>query len=724
MNELNPSRADPPPGDPAGIGFSQFMPADAMRAPRFGARDLLVNLFYHRTLLCTCMLVGVLIGLAGTWAARTYYTANALLLVFIGPESAAATDVGAGPTTISVDGLKIVQSEIQLIEAEQVVRSAIQSIGVATLYPDLVRPRLFGLLSPKKGPALLGAAMEEFRSDLRVDADPGSNVIRVSFTHPNRAIAVRALQTILDVYLAERRSVYSSSSSSFLNRELARYQRQIDDLDRQIQKLRGDYDVLDMAQDVVLATDRRDGIVQRQNQVRERQVAVNTEVVAVKANLAQQPETVPSFRETTNNTGNDEARNTLVRLEQTRTHLATQYSPDWPGVRDIDDKIRTVQAQIAGNGHAFYFSQRDIHNPAIDVLNNRLAALEVEQKALVQQLSELKVQYKQADQRVASLREADGQLHSLQLSRDITEGIYRQLAARQPLALFQQNVVDERNANLRVVQPPDAPTIGRSMALSYLAGGIFFGVLVGIAATVLATLLRQVYITPSEAERELSLANLGELNLDKANDEPANVDQDISNLAALLRDVTVNGHRLAALQIVSTSDDDGKAELARRLAMEVAGFYDLRTLILDLQGDGRSQAQALDAVAGVADSPSTGEVPIAPTRIPMLAVSVGAPQSVLGDKRSSINVVRQVLDGLRRQFDLILIVTSSDLSNLVAHRLARLVDANMMVLRAEQTRAPVAARLREVILSAGGNMLGFVFVGRKYYVPKWIYRWI
>src|SRR5262249_21791142 len=163
--------------------------------------------------------------------------------------------------------------------------------------------------------------------------------------------------------------------------------------------------VLDMAQDIVLATNRQDGIAQRQNQVRERRVAVETEMTAVKANLATQPATVLDFRETTNNTGNDEARNTLVRLDQQRTYLASQFKPDWPAISEVNKKIAAVRAQMGPKERNLYFSEREIRNPALEVLNNRLAALEVEDQALGQQLGELDEQFRQATDRIKSLRE-------------------------------------------------------------------------------------------------------------------------------------------------------------------------------------------------------------------------------------------------------------------------------------------------------------------------------
>ncbi len=703
-------------------------PAPEIAARRFTLRDLLVQLFYHATLLRVCLLLGIGIGIAAAALSTTYFTANTLMLVLIGPESAAAQDGSGGGGVVSVDGLKVVQSEIQIIQSDTVLRPTVEQIGPATIYPALARPRLFGLLPAYPAQDQTGVALQKLHTDLRVEAEPGSNVIRIGFTHPDRATAIKVVQFVLDGYLAQRRAIYASTNSTFLDKEINRYSEHLKKLNEQIQALRARYDVLDMAQDIVLATNRLDGIVQRQNQVKERRVAVQTEIVAVKANLASQPETVLSFREQTNNTGNDEARNTLVRLMQERTRLTAQYGANYPAARDIDQRIATVQQQINGAGKDVYSSERVIRNPALDLLNNRLASLEVEDQALGQQLIELAGQSRVADDRIKALGQADGQLHSLQMTRDVAEGIYRQLSARQPGAVFQDNVVDERNANMRVVQPPTAPSIGYSMTISYLVGGGFLGLLLGLAAVAVASLLQQVYLSPNDAERDLHLVVLGEigeamLRSESSKRELALVDPGIANLAGLLQDTTVGGRKLSSLQLVGASPADGRDSIIRALGTELAVGYDMQTLILDLQGDGRGHAQEL--AKGPPQIPSTdGAVSVVATDIPSLWVSVGATDTPLGDRRASAARIRQTLEALHHRFNMLLIITADDMASSAMRRLAGIVDANILVLRAEHTRAPVAERLREAILAVGGNMLGFVFIGRRYYVPRWLYRWI
>jgi Mrp family chromosome partitioning ATPase len=309
------------------------------------------------------------------------------------------------------------------------------------------------------------------------------------------------------------------------------------------------------------------------------------------------------------------------------------------------------------------------------------------------------------------------------LSRDVAEGVFRQLSQQQPNVSYQESTVDQRNANLRVVQPPTASAIGRSMALSYFFGCVFLGLLLGIAVIAVASLLRHVYLMPDEAERELGLFDLGEFSLAGPQTALPDIQPDIASIAVLLQDTTVDGRRVAALQVVGVAHADGKARLTRALAAEMAAGHGLRTLILDLQGDGNGQAKILSATVDAAASPSS-PVKVAATSQPQLWVSVDAPQSVLGNPRSSIASVRQVLDEMRQRYDVLLILVSTESSAHIMLRFARMVDANIMVVRAEQTRGVAAAQLRDTILSAGGNILGFVFVGRKFYVPAWVYRWI
>lgn len=709
---MSDATIDTLPGAPAsGSGGIGPAPGATETRRRWTLRDLAVYAFYRRRLLRNCLLLGLMLGAGAAYFSRTYYTADALLILLVGSDSAVVQNsLDLTNTQISVDGLKAVQAEIQIIQTEDVLRAAIERVGAEALYPRLSGARFFGLLAPY-GPAdRIIVAVERFQGDLRAEAQGSSNAIRVSFTHDDRDLAVKAVQAVIDAYLARRKSIYANQNAVMLGDEIGRYTTRLRQFEAEILAVKRRSDVLDMAQDIVLATNRLDGIVQRQNQVRERRVAVQTEIVAVRANLASQPATVLDFRETTNNTGNDEARNTLVRLMQERAHLFSQYNDSWPGLKELDQKIATVRGQMSRTGQALYFSERTIRNPAVDVLNNRLASLEVEDQALGQQLVELDDQSRIAAERIVTLREAETQLHTLQLSRDVAEGIFRQLSLRQPRALFNEDTVTDQNANVRMAQPPTAPLRGRNLALSYLAGGGFLGLVMGMAFAAVATGLQRAYILSTEAEADLGLANLGDIG---ATDEPDGV-SGAGIVAANLLGMSTDGRPLSFIQIVAIEDGGLQASVARALGAEFARTFAMRTLILDLtERDGGRKA----------DPPGFDvPIPVARTEVDGLWESVDAARALFRDRQFVSVRDWDVPARLRSSFAVVIVIGNSDLTNPWMRRLSMLVDASILVIRAETTRAAVAARFRDAILEAGGTLAGFVFMGRRFYIPRWLYR--
>jgi hypothetical protein len=460
-----------------------------------------------------------------------------------------------------------------------------------------------------------------------------------------------------------------------------------------------------------------DGIIQRQNQVQERRAAVETEIAAVRAKLSGQPQTILDFHEATNLNGNDDPRSTLLRLILEREHLAARYSQTWPALQEVDKKIATVRAQIDAGSRGLYFTERTIRNPSVEMLNNRLASLEIENQALGQQLVELDEQARAANERIKALREADGPLHTLQLNRDVVEGIYRQLSLRQSEPVSGDGPSVGRNETVRIAQPPAAPLRGHSLAVTYVIGGAFFGLLLGIAAVAIVTMLRQVYILPAEAERDLGLPNLGEVDADQAGRGVADNWRGYSVLASNLLSMSIDDKPLSMVQVVSLSPTDDMEEVVRGLANEFAGGFAMRTLILDLVGI----LSPAGLPGGHLRDPAQ-EIQVAVTDQENLWISVDAGRELFGNRGQMLARASQTINSLRQRFEMVLVIAPSDPAETTIRRVAGIVDANILVLRAEETRGVIAARFREIILAAGGNLAGFVFIGRKLYVPAWLYR--
>lgn len=677
------------------------------RAASFTLYDVLSHLFYRRRLIRNCLLAGLALGLVAALTARTYYTAHSSML-WSAPQPAAMSP-GSGAPTITLEGSRAVQSEAAAIQSDQIIRAAIDKVGLATLYPDLAQRRWFGILPPLPRDRVLAAAMERFRRDLRVETDPRSNIIDVAFRHPNAKIAIRAAQALEDAYLAWRRVLFAGTNAAFLRQQIARCGRQLADFEAQLKSMRTRYGVLDIVQDTKLATNRLDAVEQQQSQLRERKTLVEAALRATQATLAERP---PN---SSDGTDSNDASATLLRLERQQNYLKARYQPDFPGLLEVNRRIETLRARLAHRDRSPYADQRAIRVPIADQWDSRAKALAIENKAIGDQLFDLDAQRYQAEQRLETLREADGRLRELTLKRDTAEQGYRRLAAQQSEAVLKDQAIAARNANLHVLQPPTAPAFGRSLAAAYFVGAIVLALLLGMAASVMAMLRRRVFLTPHDAERDLSLPRLAVYGAG------ASYDARVVNgeaLATWLKEATVGGRKLATLQIAGAAAGD----IARTIAVDFAQDERVRTLIVDLRGDGCGLATALGHAPEGAEARKINAVSCVTTDLPALWVTTGAPQS-LGDPLSPADI-RHTFLTLALQFDKLVIVADATPDDRIARQTAGLVDANIIVLQAEQTRRADASRLRDAILAAGGNMLGFVLVGRKFYIPNLVYRWL
>lgn len=696
-------------------------------AKAFTLRDLLILAFYNKRIIVICAMLPLIVGISAALETRTQYTADGLMMVFVNREHTGNEDLtGNGPTVVSVDGLKMVESELEIIQSDDVVGRVVDDVGANVLFPDITKPRLFGLLPPTPADAVHRRAIELFRREMRAEVRSDTDIIRVSFEHPNRIVAIKAVKSLIATYLDRRREVYQNPSSPFLASQVSHFSNQLHSLDEQIDQIKRDHQVVDITSDINLAVNQKDSVLQRQRQVTERREAVRSEITRSEKEYAAQPPKVFAFSDQTNQNANSNDHNTLVQLEMDRAHMAQLYTTNYPPLQDLDRKIAVLKAQIADKRPIFQ-STREDRNPALDFLTNHLLALRAEADALDHQLDELSRQAVDAEKRVDDLRSADDLLHDLQRTRDLTEGLYKEFSLKEAAARIGEDAAKVRASNVRVVQWANSPSTGSNMALNFILAGIFGGLLMGTAGGMLATWMRQSYIMPSEAERSLGIPVLAEFSESAEGYAGRGARQELVRLASGMLDVLVENQPLAVFQFVSVNMNDSEAGLVQALATEFAQNRNLNTLVIDLAGDGQTVAKGLGAAPATAHAePSSGHnaVAVTGTRVSKLAVAVDATQSAIGSLRTTLVQLEDMLDDVRKRYDVVLINAPSPIQSHVARRLSSLVDATVVVLRAEQTRVPAAQQLRDIVLGSGGDLLGFVFTLRRYYVPKAVYRWL
>ena len=183
-----------------------------------------------------------------------------------------------------------------------------------------------------------------------------------------------------------------------------------------------------------------------------------------------------------------------------------------------------------------------------------------------------------------------------------------------------------------------------------------------------------------------------------------------------------------AIQFIGSRSGEGTSVIAREFANVARNNFGKSVLIID--GNTRS----LDQCAFFGVSPSmtlwdvlnNAQLPVCDAlynvKTPDIFICAIAQEHTTVHGNFNAKTMKDLLDVLKKQFDLIVIDSAPALSSTDGVGFSSSVDGVVLILEAETTRWPVAEETKNRILRNGGNILGIVLNKRQYYTPEFIYK--
>ncbi|MGQ3672115.1 exopolysaccharide transport family protein [Xanthobacter sp. TB0136] len=683
--------------------------------PSFTLRDFLIFAFYHIRIVVIAAMLPILVGIIASLIVKTEYTASSKLLVIVSREVSNEQGVtDSGPSVLTIEGLKQVESEVQMLESAEVVRSTIEQVGMDKLFPSGPLTWLSNTFSSHHD--IMDKAIDRFRRNLHAGVMADSNVLEVSYTNPSREIAVETTNALVQNYLAMRRKIFENPTSQILNVEVERFQADLKQVDADIEALKNRVGVIDFQNDAILASNQLDSILQRTRQVEEREAALNAQLAEAEKQLAAMPRSVFDFSQKSDSSNVDDADNLLAKLLVERDRLVAQYAPSSVLIQQHDKKIATVRSMIKNRGATPYYTDRASRNPAIDYTENLVLNLRVERDSILNQKKELAAQSVAATERLDILRKAETRLIELQRARETLSEGYREYLRRAVAAKLEEAASRTRESNVRLIQPAGSDVSKRSLALPLLVGGLFGGLLFGGAAGTIASVLRSIFIVPREAERLLDLPDIVTLDAGAESATGPKVEHAISSCATMLLDTRVDDRPLRVVHFLASEKDDTLAWFVHRLAEELAIQRKMRTLVVDL-------CSPSPYPINTGNVQVKGGLAITPTPVEMLWSAADVERSPLLSVRLPVAEGAEMLSVLKAEFDFIIICSVMQGSSLINRRLSQLSDGTVISVHAEKTRKMAAVNMRDTVEESGGALLGLSFFGRQYYLPQWLYKY-
>jgi hypothetical protein len=177
-----------------------------------------------------------------------------------------------------------------------------------------------------------------------------------------------------------------------------------------------------------------------------------------------------------------------------------------------------------------------------------------------------------------------------------------------------------------------------------------------------------------------------------------------------------------AIQLMSARKGEGVSTLVRDLSLVAAGSGGLRTLILASVPPGRRGADWPRSIYGM----PSGLRPITdgPRELEMLRVSetplvVAAP---INGITLQPPIWAELIRSLRQQFDMVITDSGALERAFIGIVLSPHMDATLLVVAAEATRASAVRTLRDRLAEVGGNIAGVILNKRRFHVPQAAYE--
>ena len=232
---------------------------------------------------------------------------------------------------------------------------------------------------------------------------------------------------------------------------------------------------------------------------------------------------------------------------------------------------------------------------------------------------------------------------------------------------------------------------------------------------------------------------------DKAGDEKRG---ELAALIGVLRekDALQLAHRVSRaarrdgrlVQMIGPQGREGTSSLARDLAIILAMRAHAPVLLLDLdlpanghlawfRARGVATRLLPELMAEADEAPPAGEgggqTGIAPGMVRLHALvgtTLVVSEQVLPAGQASIPP--ELLARLRTEFSQVVVDSPPLATSFEGVALSADMDATVVVLRAERTRAPVARDICERLVESGAQLVGFVFNRRRRLIPSFLYR--
>lgn len=454
--------------------------------------DLVAVLIRHRRTMLVAFLSVVLLGVAYIAVATPKYESTAQLIIKFGDR--AVPDVDRSPVTelTPADRREVVLTNAAILESPDLVQTTVEAIGIKTLYPDILE-------NPPQGWTPLNEATRRFADNLWVGVGTQSNVITVSFLHPDAEVAQQAMKQLIDLYTTRQTAVYRSSFSDFLKTEMDEAYRRLEKAQSALGAFKEQYGISNYDQEINELLKQRGEINASLYQAQ----AAYDQAKERRDELAELIKSVPTTQPVAAGgelyRALDEAQARLAELEAKRSQMLATYDPNSPALAAVDAAILTASKEVtARRSEVEQRSSVNVNTVHQAVQTDYLRTV-AEAESSVEPVRVLTGQLDAINQRLEVIEKARGSFLDLTREERLAEETYRSRFARHEDARVKDNLNRQRISAATTISGPNLPyRPARPRTAITLLICVFAGIIFAIGAALALQAWRNDFMTPEQ----------------------------------------------------------------------------------------------------------------------------------------------------------------------------------------------------------------------------------
>ena len=238
---------------------------------------------------------------------------------------------------------EILYSDADILHSPAIIRDVIKMIGLARLYPKIAT-------GPGDDERKLDLASRIFAANLVIDVGLQSDVLNVSFLHPDPTLARDAVQSLLDRFFSQEAEVYANPQLQFAETEAKSSQAKLTAAQIALADFKSNHQIADLQQQVTQLLRARTDVESRFNIARGRLLESEKQRDALQQLLSTVLQNVTSSAMGEQHHTVDSAEAELDQLTAKRSRLASVYQPGSEVFQQLDAQISSLSS--AATGHA------------------------------------------------------------------------------------------------------------------------------------------------------------------------------------------------------------------------------------------------------------------------------------------------------------------------------------------------------------------------------------